>query len=221
MLFQFTPLREGRRQSRHSACPTWIYFNSRPSARGDVKAFLDGGSVRLFQFTPLREGRLCGTSRVRAVIHFNSRPSARGDPCVGRSCSSHLYFNSRPSARGDADKGVAFALGHDFNSRPSARGDQPAASRAASGQQISIHAPPRGATVQLTVVYRREKFQFTPLREGRLDAPTGDAIHIDFNSRPSARGDASGQQSRQRPADFNSRPSARGDVSRKLNAHTE
>ena len=100
-LFQFTPLREGRRANyelRHIAAEISIhapprgatnvlilaserllisihapprgatptrtatserpeYFNSRPSARGDVKAFLDGDEVRLFQFTPLREGR--------------------------------------------------------------------------------------------------------------------------------------------------------------------
>ena len=76
--FQFTPLREGRQTGRSDLPPPvyfnsrpsargdgigealWLanlYFNSRPSARGDVKAFLDGDEVRLFQFTPLREGR--------------------------------------------------------------------------------------------------------------------------------------------------------------------
>ena len=55
-IFQFTPLREGRRQSgekhhrRH-------HFNSRPSARGDIAA--EATTVRPY--------------------YFNSRPSARGD----------------------------------------------------------------------------------------------------------------------------------------------
>ena len=79
-LFQFTPLREGRRPhleqlGRH------IYFNSRPSARGDRLLWADllrnrisihapprGATCRfqnsreahIFQFTPLREGRLGG-----------------------------------------------------------------------------------------------------------------------------------------------------------------
>ena len=33
-------------------------FKSRPSARGDYKAFVDKFKPKLFQFTPLREGRL-------------------------------------------------------------------------------------------------------------------------------------------------------------------
>ena len=32
---------------------------------------------------------------------------------------------------------------------------------------ISIHAPPRGATADLQTKYNTDKFQFTPLREGR------------------------------------------------------
>ena len=56
---------------------------------------------------------------------------------------------------------------------------------------ISIHAPPRGAT-------RRPKSSIT--------------AHLNFNSRPSARGDARGSASRLRRTNFNSRPSARGDV---------
>ena len=54
-----------------------------------------------------------------------------------------------------------------FNSRPSARGDQRACWLAADGANISIHAPPRGATTWATGVSRFTVFQFTPLREGR------------------------------------------------------
>ena len=32
---------------------------------------------------------------------------------------------------------------------------------------ISIHAPPRGATILTNMSNKIEKFQFTPLREGR------------------------------------------------------
>ena len=59
MRFQFTPLREGRRQSQR-----WTGFchdfNSRPSARGDAVSIRAGctSSASVFQFTPLREGRL-------------------------------------------------------------------------------------------------------------------------------------------------------------------
>ena len=54
---------------------------------------------------------------------------------------------------------------------------------------ISIHAPPRGATCRSTILSGVPTFQFTPLREGRrpIDAVIVKQIH--FNSRPSARGD--------------------------------
>ena len=53
--FQFTPLREGRRRFQRQFAFA-LYFNSRPSARGDDKAH-DGVADEGFQFTPLREGR--------------------------------------------------------------------------------------------------------------------------------------------------------------------
>ena len=59
-----------------------------------------------------------------------------------------------------------------------------------SSQTISIHAPPRGATTPTWAPF---------------------AQNVDFNSRPSARGDASRQRVFPRSNDFNSRPSARGD----------
>ena len=56
LLFQFTPLREGR-QLTSQPTSTISYFNSRPSARGDPG----------------------GKCEIRPPAHFNSRPSARGD----------------------------------------------------------------------------------------------------------------------------------------------
>ena len=123
--------------------------------------------------------------------------------------------------------------------------------------RISIHAPPRGATVTGFARLRRLIFQFTPLREGRRAVvhllhnqvaqfqftPLREGRHYisgkrrhcrsDFNSRPSARGDAHSaavrcfsaafqftplREGRRAPCwlrasstYFNSRPSARGD----------
>ncbi len=99
---------------------------------------------------------------------FNSRPSARGDfrqplrdgkpnisihapprgaTSTGMSCRPAHNFNSRPSARGDRPFQDFFDLFFDFNSRPSARGDVRRRASSCSGGV----------------------FQFTPLREGRLD----------------------------------------------------
>ena len=166
-------------------------------------------------------------------LYFNSRPSARGDPVnVERKSFTPSHFNSRPSARGDVRVLVAAIIG-----------------------AISIHAPPRGATLVFCSSFAFCPFQFTPLREGRpqketsqraviisIHAPPRGAtrpracravrrtisIHapprgatrpsfafrpsaVYFNSRPSARGDRFRGGIPQRPSYFNSRPSARGD----------
>ena len=98
-LFQFTPLREGRPERPADAPKPLIsihapprgattrrllisssrnYFNSRPSARGDIAGGCGRGKW-LFQFTPLREGRRATSIFPKSSCYFNSRPSARGD----------------------------------------------------------------------------------------------------------------------------------------------
>ena len=54
-----------------------------------------------------------------------------------------------------------------FNSRPSARGDARLVEKRIHEGQISIHAPPRGATAVPAPEGLAPQFQFTPLREGR------------------------------------------------------
>ena len=54
---------------------------------------------------------------------------------------------------------------------------------------ISIHVPPRGATVWLDEEPLDWPFQFTPLREGRRFGWMRNPSTGHFNSRPSARGD--------------------------------
>ena len=127
MLFQFTPLREGRRRTSASA-EKRTNFNSRPSARGDrngqhrprrpcisIHAPPRGAThsiekglikVKIISIHAPPRGatpRACRASRHRD--HFNSRPSARGDlrPMYRVACVI-VYFNSRPSARGDGKR---------------------------------------------------------------------------------------------------------------------
>ena len=129
-LFQFTPLREGRRiRFKSTIFPSRIsihapprgatilqavtfhaspHFNSRPSARGDVYSHLAKLNGE-FQFTPLREGRPEPPAEAPAASNFNSRPSARGD------CTSSLRLHAHC--------------------------------------RISIHAPPRGATAHRHPVF--------------------------------------------------------------------
>ncbi len=95
-------------------------------------------------------------------LYFNSRPSARGDPVnVERKSFTPSHFNSRPSARGDVRVLVAAIIG-----------------------AISIHAPPRGATLVFCSSFAFCPFQFTPLREGRLSSFLSSVPHQLFQFTP-------------------------------------
>ena len=100
------------------------YFNSRPSARGDVGKVLSGVQSIISIHAPPRGATSTPRSFLRFAYYFNSRPSARGDTRHPDSSVHPPYFNSRPSARGDC--GAKFEK--------------------IQFRSISIHAPPRGAT---------------------------------------------------------------------------
>ena len=78
-VFQFTPLREGRRTPWRTAWSARRHFNSRPYVRGD--SWTAGKSIfkEKFQFTPLREGRPRTWTACSSSANFNSRPYVRGD----------------------------------------------------------------------------------------------------------------------------------------------
>ena len=122
------------------------------------------------------------------------------------------YFNSRPSARGDlASLSLSPSIKISIHAPP--RGATLVANGSSVLLMISIHAPPRGATSGGLTSLAGCRFQFTPLREGRQDGhPAGFRRPVYFNSRPSARGDEKRVNSRLLPFYFNSRPSARGDL---------
>ena len=142
--FQFTPLREGRLCVQTG--------EELPSE---------------FQFTPLREGRRTHMVRRLHLRRISIHAPPRGATRRAGWRIQTLHFNSRPSARGDGQPCTKHHRRHHFNSRPSARGDNALALSSTLGE-ISIHAPPRGATTLGALLKtEREKFQFTPLREGR------------------------------------------------------
>ena len=126
---------------------TWLYFNSRPSARGDLRGNKRNASKKKFQFTPLREGRQALQNAYISVDAISIHAPPRGATSHTISTQERTSdFNSRPSARGDLDEAkrqgfpdtfqftplregrLVLApnlcnLQLDFNSRPSARGD--------------------------------------------------------------------------------------------------
>ncbi len=78
---------------------------------------------------------------------------------------------------------------------------------------ISIHAPPRGATLIRGFSVQSKSFQFTPLREGRraADVETLPTMEISIHAPPRGATERK-QYSAMAEFYFNSRPSARGDV---------
>ena len=77
-----------------------------------------------------------------------------------------------------------------FNSRPSARGDNHSVA-VEHNVTISIHAPPRGATAHVPQHCRYLGISIHAPPRGATRRFLGNFIHFEnFNSRPSARGDA-------------------------------
>ncbi len=145
-VFQFTPLREGR--------------------RGQVPG------VRIchqFQFTPLREGRR--NFKIAEYMHFciSIHAPTRGATCwTTRQMSLPTGFQFTPLREGRHRFHRALPHRQDFNSRPYARGDEEAAPE---GQEEGVFqfTPLREGRlkrryINITAEYL---FQFTPLREGR------------------------------------------------------
>ena len=192
--FQFTPLREGRRV-RHALTD-------------------DVGDISIH--APPR-GATSFPEQARLLFHFNSRPSARGDashdanqrnavisihaPPRGAtsfrsSCGSIVQFQFTPLREGRPSGGVRLPPSPYFNSRPSARGDV-AHRRAEMPGDISIHAPPRGATrEELELVCKIMISIHAPPRGATSGERSARTTSDHFNSRPSARGDNPGRVSK-------------------------
>ena len=171
---------------------TLANFNSRPSARGDTKKSCKNVIANISIHAPPR-GATTRYWRISSRTNFNSRPSARGDPkCMMYRYANGDAFQFTPLREGRRVGYDVHYTSVNFNSRPSARGDGGHQHAGRHHQAISIHAPPRGATIIEQKYTFILIFQFTPLREGRLISVTMSEISIYFNSRPSARGDPCG-----------------------------
>ena len=79
-------------------------------------------------------------------------------------------------------------------------------------QQISTHAPARGATLALRKHTFAAEFLLTPLREGRRRRKHNGANAIYFYSRPCERGDGAARYADPAGIYFYSRPCERGDL---------
>ena len=79
-LFQFTPLREGRHIVHAVLKPVQLYFNSRPCGRGDAEVSLLAGFVNCISIhAPAGGATRAGRQQRDFCGDFNSRPCGRGD----------------------------------------------------------------------------------------------------------------------------------------------
>ena len=150
-------------------------------------------------------------------------------------CQANGLFQFTPLREGRLHQAASRTAHKLFQFTPLREGRRTHRLTLTTGKDISIHAPPRGATAQrATQFLPAVLFQFTPLREGRHRLGVFLGSHDNFNSRPSARGDQADQRRKPvqaisihapprgatqlsrciwlQPRYFNSRPSARGDI---------
>ena len=171
-----------------------IFISIHAPPRGATVRPCANGNVLGFQFTPLREGR-----HKAFVDKFKPK-----------------LFQFTPLREGRRNVKVGATRSGKFQFTPLREGRPMSSAYSTSGCFISIHAPPRGATMLLNWLQKPVvQFQFTPLREGRLSGALFFVPPSYFNSRPSARGDTMGFALLPLVCgNFNSRPSARGDGKR-------
>ena len=104
-LFQFTPLREGRRMDRHFVPGLYIISIHAPARGATVRVEYDINSL-VFQFTPLREGRLLCAPWRSVERNFNSRPCERGDaPLLPETTFYEISIHA--PARGATRRGIS------------------------------------------------------------------------------------------------------------------
>ena len=106
-VFQFTPLREGRRSRVPIGTQKTRISIHAPPRGATSDAHAPRRRPTTFQFTPLREGRHKPGGGAATTRHFNSRPSARGDT-RGSSCWFHVPISIHAPPRGATAKDMQF-----------------------------------------------------------------------------------------------------------------
>ena len=211
------------------------YFNSRPSARGDVALAHVFHSRNISIHAPPRGATLRSALSSRAPSNFNSRPSARGDFGFGAQRIHRMLFQFTPLREGRLCDSLRASSKHSFQFTPLREGRRARRDRTQHRRQISIHAPPRGATNEVIRQRKKRNISIHAPPRGATTLPAAGILNRrHFNSRPSARGDGTVSKSAlcvirfqftplregrlprmlsegEAGENFNSRPSARGD----------
>ena len=187
-LFQFTPLREGRRPLSSRGFIN-IYFNSRPSARGDETGIHMRDCARISIHAPPRGATIAWVNGGFSGLISIHAPPRGATSKVSGAVRQGIYFNSRPSARGDVLSCFVPAWTCLFQFTPLREGRRGPQGIGKSTLLISIHAPPRGATRLPDYWYYSIYISIHAPPRGATSPLQLASTSYDFNSRPSARGD--------------------------------
>ena len=91
-----------RAQQRRPSRPPFMYFYSRPYARGNPAAMTVSASVLNFYSRPYARGDLRRAVLRTLPLLISTRAPTRGATCRYRACAvTTMYFYSRPYERGD------------------------------------------------------------------------------------------------------------------------
>ena len=193
-----------------------VYFNSRPSARGDGCRRSGIIVYTIFQFTPLREGRQAQTVGFQRRWYFNSRPSARGDVKNMLMNRTPFLFQFTPLREGRRNAVGAVSYYVIFQFTPLREGRPPYPPPAPPYPLFQFTPLREGRPGTASVAVPFFLFQFTPLREGRHKAFRVCGIRECISIHAPPRGATNGEgRCRRWRKHFNSRPSARGDLRRR------
>ena len=166
--FQFTPLREGRHAPPEAVEATPAISIHAPP-RGATQP--SSGCLRhrvISIHAPPRGATALSPGDPRRFPYFNSRPSARGDVRLLPLLRQESPISIHAPPRGATIPAAAMRGGTPISIHAPPRGATARLHVFGAAVNISIHAPPRGATAGATqCVAAADRFQFTPLREGR------------------------------------------------------
>ena len=147
LLFQFTPLREGRRYVGRVFQRIPISIHAPP--RGATGYPARTAQAMIFQFTPLREGRrnlgFTGQNWFFISIHAPPRGATHADLIV---CDDVVISIHAPPRGATASRNATMRRGT-FQFTPLREGRRSGRRLSRRKTPISIHAPPRGATYLL------------------------------------------------------------------------
>ena len=145
VLFQFTPLREGRQKGWGKKRAYSISIHAPPRGATAKDAQAEKGRKISIHAPPRGATFEQMANAIPYIISIHAPPRG-ATAAIFSPPSKAPLFQFTPLREGRRHGQGLYRADYDFNSRPSARGDRHDAHRRGLVGTISIHAPPRGAT---------------------------------------------------------------------------